>query len=244
MLPATSRDRSSTRMPCSGPRLAGSNFISCVLESGMQPLSVDEDGSINLNAAVLDPAFPCNRLDAALARAIIGHAVFRIDVAGELELFRRADLDQEQHDGAVALLDHVAKLFEVLGAALGLGVGEFRHARRAHQMHVLDLDIARRALCAFAEEIHARVLAILSLAANDVVAGKLRDRAQREGRSDQRIGMCGVGADQLMPAAESTSISSQLCDSFRFGLSDFDSHTREPGSASPIIEPGLATCAV
>ncbi len=57
---------------------------------------------------------------------------------------RRADLDQEQHDRAGAGRDHVGELDEVLGAALGDGVGKFGQPRLAHQMHVLDLDIAGR----------------------------------------------------------------------------------------------------
>ena len=42
---------------------------------------------------------------------------------------RRADLDQIQHHRAVARLDHVAELVEVLCAALGLGIGKFGEAR-------------------------------------------------------------------------------------------------------------------
>jgi len=56
--------------------------------------------------------------------------------------------------------------------------------------------------------------------------------------------MRGVDADKLGPAAKVDSISSQLWDSLRFGLPDFDSHTRAPGARSPIIDPGLAQCTV
>ncbi len=57
--------------------------------------------------------------------------------------------------------------------------------------------------------------------------------------------MRGVDADQLQPAAEIDL--DQLpasADSLRLGLSDFDSQTRAPGVASPVIAPGLATWTV
>jgi hypothetical protein len=58
-----------------------------------------------------------------------------------------------------------------------------------------------------------------------------------------------LGCAVLMPTSsapppKSTSISSQLWASLRLGLPDFDSHTRAPAAASPIIDPGLAQCTV
>ena len=59
---------------------------------------------------------------------------------------------------------HVGKLRQVLRPALGHRVGKFGQARLAHQVHVLDLDVARRPAGAFEQEIHARVFPVFHLA--------------------------------------------------------------------------------
>ena len=60
-----------------------------------------------------------------VTRPIERRAVLRIDVAGERKARRRADLDQIEHHRAVPACDHVAQFVEMLGAALGLGIGKF-----------------------------------------------------------------------------------------------------------------------
>ena len=68
-------------------------------------------------------------LDPRAPGGVEGRAIGRIDVAGEREAPGRADLDQEQHHRAAPGRHHVAELAEVLGAALGHGVGKFGEAR-------------------------------------------------------------------------------------------------------------------
>ena len=161
------------------------------------------------------------------------------------EALGRADLDQIQHHRARAGRDRVAQLVEMLSPRSVLASGNSARPGPPHQVHVLDLDVAGRPAGAFQQEIDPRVPAVLHLAPDAVVAGKLGDRAGRERRADQRIGMRGVDADELRARAEidldQFPAVRRACGS---GLSDFDSHTREPGAASPIIEPGLATWAV
>ena len=139
-----------------------------------------------------------------------------------------------QHHRAGAGRDHVGKFGEMLGAALGDRVGKFGKARPAHQVHVLDLDIAGRPAGRFEQEIDPRGLAVFHLAADGRVAGELRDAPGRDRLGGERIGMAGVDADELGAAAEDRPRSApsygRACGS---GLADFDSHTRAPGALSP-----------
>ena len=122
--------------------------------------------------------------------------------AGEGETLRRADLHQIEHHRASPGRDHVGQFGEVLGAALGDGVGKFGEPRPSHHVHVLDLDIAGRTVGCFEQEIDPRGLAVFHLAARRRVAGKLRDAAGGDRLGGERIGMAGVDADKLRAAAE------------------------------------------
>ncbi len=93
------------------------------------------------------------RLDAASPGPIERRGVAGIDVAGECEALRRADLDQIEHHGACARRHHVGELVEMLGAALGHGIGKFGQIALPHQVHVLDLDIAGRPGRVFEQEV-------------------------------------------------------------------------------------------
>src|SRR5215475_16231089 len=90
----------------------------------------------------------------------------------------------------------------MLGTTLGDGVGEFGETGRAHQMDVLDLDIARRARRMFQQKINARTVAVLHLAANRGISRKLRDRARHDRFGGERVGMRGVDTDELGAAAK------------------------------------------
>ena len=65
----------------------------------------------------------------------------------------------------------------------------------------------------------------------------VRESPARDGFLADPVGVGGVDADQMAAAVRT---SSQRQSSLAFGLVLGDSQTSEPGSASPIIEPGLA----
>jgi hypothetical protein len=67
----------------------------------------------------------------------------------------------------------------------------------AHEMDVLDLDVAGWPQRRFEQEIDAGVGAVLHLAAHGVVAGKLGDHVRRDGFSSERIRMDGVDSYEL-----------------------------------------------
>jgi hypothetical protein len=121
---------------------------------------------------------------------------------------------------------------------------EIRQDGLAHEVHVLDLDIAGRAFRIFEQQVDARIPAVFHLAPRRWIAGKLRDRSGRDRLGDDAIAMRGVDAYELAPLPKSTSTSSHECGNLRVALSDCDSHTRDPGAARPVIEPGLATWTV
>src|SRR6476619_562785 len=102
----------------------------------------DRDRLDHLDPVAGDAAAIGNDLDPGGARGFERLAIGRIDVAGELETLRRPDLDQEQHYRARACCDHRAQFAELLRPALGNRVGQFCPSRLAHQVHVLDLEIA------------------------------------------------------------------------------------------------------
>ena len=70
-------------------------------------------------------SFVSLRLIVGRARRIECLSVSGVDVAGELERARRADLDQEQHYGAVSGNHGVGELGEMLCPAFGYGIGKF-----------------------------------------------------------------------------------------------------------------------
>ena len=134
----------------------------------------------HVDALPRDAAAIGDGLDAGIFCHVERPAVGRVDVAGERKTPRRTDLDQEQHHRAGALCRHVGQLGEVLRPALGDRVGEFRECRAAHQVDVLDLDIARRPRRVFEQEIDARIPAVFHLAARAGVAREFCDRAGRD----------------------------------------------------------------
>src|SRR6476646_7778400 len=90
----------------------------------------------------------------------------------------------------------------MLGAALRYRIGKLGEAGPPHQVDVLDLDIAARAVWRFEQEVDARVLAVLHLAADRGVTRKLGDFAGCDRLAGERIRMCRVDADKLRAAAE------------------------------------------
>ncbi len=87
------------------------------------------------------------------------------------------------------------------------GVRELGNPKLAHQMDVLDLDIAGRLSRIFQQKIDPRALAvddpaILHLAADGRIADEFGNDAGRESFRDDRVRMHGVDADQLVRAAE------------------------------------------
>src|SRR5262245_54564572 len=95
---------------------------------------LDWHGRDHLDARAGKTAPVSNRLNACLARRVKCCPVGEINVAGELETLRRADLDEKQHHGAASARRHGCKLDEMLRAALGRRIGEFGKAGRAHEM--------------------------------------------------------------------------------------------------------------
>ncbi len=82
-------------------------------------------------------------------------------------------------------------------------IGKFGQPRPAHQVDVLDLDVAGRPAGRFEQEIDPRVLAVLHLAPDRGVAGELRECGRpRSPRPRAHSGCAGVDADQLGAAAE------------------------------------------
>src|SRR5215472_13191765 len=79
----------------------------------------------HLDALARDDAAIGNGLNARGAGNVEGLAVGGIDVAGKGEALCRADLDEKQHDRAMAGRAHGGKLRQVSRATAGDGIGEF-----------------------------------------------------------------------------------------------------------------------
>src|ERR1051326_4757673 len=111
-----------------------------------------------------DLAAPCQDFDAFLSRAVEGSGISRVDVARYSEALGRRNLDDKEEHGAGAAGDHQRQIVEMLGAAHRDAIGKLGEVRRAHQVHVLDLEIAGRALAVLEHEVGARVDAVFHLA--------------------------------------------------------------------------------
>ena len=97
---------------------------------------------------------------------------------------------------------HVAKLVEVPGAAGGDAVWKLRQAGRAHQVDVLDLDIAGRAPRPVQQHVDPAGLAVLHLAAQPGITGQFRNAAGHNGLGGDGVGPSGMDPDQGWSGAE------------------------------------------
>ncbi len=194
----------------------------------------DLDPLGHLDAVAGDAAPIGDGLDACGPGAVEGFAVAGVDVAGQGKTPRRADLDQEQHHRAVAGRHHVGEFHEVLRAALGHRVRKFGKARAAHQMHVLDLDIAALSPRCFEQEVHPRILAVLHLAADARIACELADRVGGDRLRCEPVGMAGIDAHELGAAAEIDLDQLPAMGELALGIVGF----RQPDTCARRVEPG------
>ncbi|MNI07819.1 hypothetical protein D3C73_608340 [compost metagenome] len=72
-------------------------------------------------------------------------------------------LDEVDHHRPVTKFRHVAKFFQMLGAALGDRIGKFGQSRLPTEMDVLHLHIGIRQAVAFQQEIDPRIAAVFLL---------------------------------------------------------------------------------
>ena len=98
--------------------------------------------------------------------------------------------------------EHAGKLTQMLGAARGHAVGKFGEPRLAHQVDVLDLEIARPPRRVVEQEIDAGVLAVFHLAPDGRIIAQFRDQAGLERFGDQLVRLGDIHADELRPAAQ------------------------------------------
>ena len=133
----------------------------------------------------------------------------------------------------------------MLGAARRDAVRELGEARLAHEVAVLDLQVAGRLAVLFEQEVDPAVAAVFHLRPDPVVARKGREPSLAQGLGDQEVRAGGVDPDELERAAAGrTSTNSQLYVSLRLGFVARERKTRLPGSFSPSMAPGLAQWAV
>jgi len=104
---------------------------------------------------IVVPAIIAQRLHAALPRRREGRRIGRVDIAGQGETIAIGALHEIEHHGAPARLYHPGELGEMLGAALGDRIGEFRQPDIAQEMDILHFDIAGRRAVRFEENIDA-----------------------------------------------------------------------------------------
>src|SRR5207302_2916995 len=193
----------------------------------------DRYGLDALDTFTPDPAAVRERFDAPYPRRIDGRAVGCVYVASEFEAPRRADLDQEQHHRAGARRRYLAKLDEVLGPALGHRIGKFRQPWLAHEVHVLDLDVARRPRQALEQEIDAGILAVPHLAAEQGIAAELGDGARGDRLGCQRVGVRRVDAHEFGAATEVNLDQFPTVGELAFGICGH----RQPHAGARRVEP-------
>src|SRR5690606_22281643 len=128
-----------------------------------------------------------------------GRPVGAIEGVGRGEYLAVPALDDEQQPGAAAGGDDPLQRLEVFDASLGAAVGELRQSRRAAEMAVLDLHPAGGALegvrVGLEQDVDAAVDVVADLAAEDRIAGQLRNVAAGNGRLGDAVGVEGVDAD-------------------------------------------------
>ena len=166
------------------------------------------------------------RLNSGGAGSLEALGIVRIYVAGKAKPMGVVALDQEHHRGAGAFGDHVGELVQVLRAPGRDRIGKLGKARLAHQVHVLDLDIAGRFAVALEQDVDPAVLAVFHLRALALIAGKLGDFPAAIASPTMWLGWLVLMPTMAGPAPRSTSRSSQENLSLRLGLSERDSQTR------------------
>ena len=90
----------------------------------------------------------------------------------------------------------------MLGAARGYAIGKFGEARLAHEMDVLDFQVARRPAGVFEQKIDPRIQAIFHFAPDRRVVAQLRDQPGLDDLGHQHVGLAGIDADELETVAE------------------------------------------
>src|SRR5208282_5047231 len=121
------------------------------------------------------------------ARLLEGCGIDRVEVAGDGEAIRRWNLNDEEEYGARAARRHGSELPEMLGAAVGHAVREFGEPRLAHEMDVLDLQIAGRPRRIFEQKIDPGVLSVFDLPPHRRVVAQLRNEPGLERVADELI---------------------------------------------------------
>ena len=120
------------------------------------------------------------------ARAVECRRIGRVDIAGDGKAVRRWNLDDVELHGAGAAIATMPQLVEMLGAAGGDAIGKFGKPRLAHQMDILDLQIARRPRRPFEQEIDPGIGAVFHLAPDRRVIAQLRDQPGLHDVGDER----------------------------------------------------------
>ena len=78
-----------------------------------------------------------------------------IEIAAESEALAIRPLHEIKHDGAMPRRGHIGQFVEMLGSALGGGIGKFGDAGPAREMHVLHLDIGHGQTAAAKQQVDA-----------------------------------------------------------------------------------------
>ena len=126
--------------------------------------------------------------------------------------------------------DHVGELAQMLGAALGHAIGELGQARLAHQVHVLDLDVAGP-LRGHSSRMSMRLLhAVFHLAPQAGVAARApRCVPAAMASLTSLLGWPVLMPTRVGPCPRSASTISQVWRYLRVGLSLSESQTVSPG---------------
>lgn len=156
----------------------------------------DWDLPVDGNAGLRDRAHIGITLDPCRQRGAKGAVVFRIDISGDIECVG-PHLQQVEQGGSCALTRHGGELPQMPRPAGGDAVGKFRQAILAHQVAILDLEVARRKAIRLQQEIDPARCSVFHLGTNIVIFRKGLQRTGAQSLANESIGARCVDPDQL-----------------------------------------------
>ena len=133
----------------------------------------------------------------------------------------------------MACFHHVAQFLEMLCAAGGRAVREFRQPPFTAEVDVLDLDIGKSLLRIGEEDIDPRVAPVSLLPLDEGIAIEVADLPGEDRLFGEPVRQPRIDADQRSVRSTISSMWRYL----RVGLSCSESQIAEPGVVSPRIEP-------